>query len=140
MSKRDNTIITQADRDLLAEEYLNGGREGRYPTYAYLARVGEGDFALCSLRAVARARLASVPPPTLNPMDGCPYCKWLSERGETRLDDPCKLHQAIADLQHDLAIERRINKQLTKDIAGLKEQIGTVCADLEEIHGGLDAY
>ena len=54
----DNSIITQADRELLAQayeesEYLGGP----YPTYARLARDGEGAFTLCSLRAIARARM-----------------------------------------------------------------------------------
>jgi len=41
--------------------------------------------------------------PTLNPMDGCPFCEWVTERGETRLDEPCELHQKITDLQQDVA-------------------------------------
>lgn len=54
-----NSIITQADRDLLAEAYAEHVGEGPYPSYADVARRGEGAFTLCSLRAIARARLQS---------------------------------------------------------------------------------
>jgi len=60
MPRPDNSIITQADRDLLAEAYMEGGiREAPYTTYAELARKGDGAFTLCSLRAIARARMAA---------------------------------------------------------------------------------
>lgn len=50
-------IITQADRDLLAAAYEERcGDKGSYPTYADLARRGDGAFTRCSLRAIARAR------------------------------------------------------------------------------------
>lgn len=55
----DNSIITEADRKMLAEAYEEGGSEGAYPTYANLALRGSGDFTLCSLRAIARARIAA---------------------------------------------------------------------------------
>jgi hypothetical protein len=48
--------ITEVDRELLAQEYERGGPDGPYPTYAELARRGNGAFTLCSLRAIARAR------------------------------------------------------------------------------------
>jgi hypothetical protein len=56
---RDNSIITEADRELLAQAYEEIGGAGPYPTYAEIARSGSGDFTLCTLRAIARARLAS---------------------------------------------------------------------------------
>jgi hypothetical protein len=48
-------------------------------------------------------------PRTLNPMDGCPDCKWLEHRGERHLDQGgiCDLHKAIARLQDSYAIERQ---------------------------------
>lgn len=56
----DNSIITAEDRELLAQAYeeseYNGGP---YPSYADLARRGQGAFTLCSLRAIARARIAA---------------------------------------------------------------------------------
>lgn len=55
-----NDIITQADRELLAQAYEESGyNAGPYPSYAELARRGEGAFTLCSLRAIARARMAA---------------------------------------------------------------------------------
>lgn len=55
-----DAIITQEDRELLAQAYEEGGRrEQPYHTYADLAREGHGAFTLCSLRAIARARMAS---------------------------------------------------------------------------------
>ena len=59
----DNTIITEADRKLLADAYLEGGWEGAYPTYAEIAMKGNGAFTLCSLRAIARARMAATSQP-----------------------------------------------------------------------------
>ncbi len=50
--------ITQQDREFLAHEYERGAGDGPYPTYAELARRGEGAFTLCALRAIARARVA----------------------------------------------------------------------------------
>ena len=53
-----NDIITLEDRELLAQAYEESGYlAGPYPSYAELARKGEGAFTLCSLRAIARARL-----------------------------------------------------------------------------------
>lgn len=55
-----NDIITAEDRRLLAEAYEErGAGEGPYPTYADLALRGFGAFTLCSLRAIARARIAA---------------------------------------------------------------------------------
>ena len=48
--------ITDADREVLASEYEAGGKEGPYPTYADLARRGQGEFTLCALRAIAKIR------------------------------------------------------------------------------------
>lgn len=47
--------ITEEARKLLAEEYLKGGEDGVYPSYAQLALEGNGAFTLCSLRAIQRA-------------------------------------------------------------------------------------
>lgn len=58
-AQSDNALITEADRELLAQAYEETGGEGPYPTYAELARKGYGAFTLCSLRAIARARLAA---------------------------------------------------------------------------------
>lgn len=52
---RKNAIITQEDRELLAQAY----EESNYPSYACLAREGKGEFTLCSLRAIARVRLGN---------------------------------------------------------------------------------
>lgn len=49
----------QRAREMLAKEYEVGSGEGPYPTYAKLARNGEGAFTQCSIRAVAKALLAS---------------------------------------------------------------------------------
>jgi hypothetical protein len=54
-----NDIITDADRELLAKAYDECVGDGPYPTYAALARDGTGAFTLCSLRAIARARLSA---------------------------------------------------------------------------------
>lgn len=55
-----DAIITQEDRELLAQAYEEGGqREQPYHEYAALAREGRGAFTMCSLRAIARARMAS---------------------------------------------------------------------------------
>lgn len=53
----ENDIITDADRRLLAEAYLERLREGPYTSYAQLALKGNGAFTLCALRAIARARM-----------------------------------------------------------------------------------
>lgn len=42
-------------RNLLANEYEKDGIEGSYPTYANLARHGEGEFTLRSIRAIIAA-------------------------------------------------------------------------------------
>lgn len=42
-------------RQLLEAEYLAGGKEGPYPTYAQLAREAKGAFTLCSIRAIEKA-------------------------------------------------------------------------------------
>ena len=55
----DNSIVTQEDRELLAQAYEESSREGPYPSYATLARIGDGAFTMCSLRAIARARMAA---------------------------------------------------------------------------------
>lgn len=47
--------VTELARKLLAEEYLKGGNDGQYPSYAELALKGNGAFTLCSLRAIQRA-------------------------------------------------------------------------------------
>lgn len=47
--------ISEVARKLLSEEYLKGGNDGHYPSYAQLALTGEGAFTLCSLRAIQRA-------------------------------------------------------------------------------------
>lgn len=49
--------VTAADRERLAQEYEDCAGGGPYPTYADLARHGFGSFTLCSLRAVAGARI-----------------------------------------------------------------------------------
>lgn len=45
--------ITQADKDALTSEYQRD-----YPSYAALANKEEGEFTLCSLRAIAKTRIA----------------------------------------------------------------------------------
>lgn len=50
-----NIEVSELARRLLAEEYLQGGNEGPYPSYAQLALEGNGAFTLCSLRAIQRA-------------------------------------------------------------------------------------
>lgn len=50
--------VWTAAREGLAVEYEVLGRAGPYPSYANLARNGEGDFTLCSILAIARAILA----------------------------------------------------------------------------------
>jgi hypothetical protein len=53
-----NDIITPHDRQLLAAAYREQfGESGPYPAYAELALKGDGAFTLCSLRAIARARI-----------------------------------------------------------------------------------
>lgn len=47
--------ISELARELLAEAYLERLGEGPYPSYAKLAVHGQGDFTLCSLRAIQRA-------------------------------------------------------------------------------------
>jgi hypothetical protein len=47
-------------RELLAQEYEEHIGEGPYTSYAKVARSGEGDFTLCSIRAIIRA-LMKVP-------------------------------------------------------------------------------
>lgn len=49
-----NELESQA-RNILAEEYERGGRDGAYPSYAEQARTGAGTFTMCSIRAVMRA-------------------------------------------------------------------------------------
>ncbi len=57
--------VTAEDRELLAKEYerqdIPYPAEGPYPTYAKLAREGKGSFTMCSLRAIAAARLGRKP-------------------------------------------------------------------------------
>lgn len=55
MNRRDDTDTELLARSLLAEEYEKGGTDGSYPTYAQLAREGNGAFTLCSIRAIERA-------------------------------------------------------------------------------------
>ena len=78
--------------------------------------------------------------PTLNPMDGCPFCKWVTDRGETRLDEPCKLHDAISDLQQSLSMERELTKAQNKDMAKLKEKLSTLHADLDDLVSEVSDY
>lgn len=52
-----NGIITDYDRSLLADAYEEDVSDGPYPSYAKVAREGRGAFTLCSLRAIARARM-----------------------------------------------------------------------------------
>lgn len=55
-----NDIITDADKQMLADAYNEMGLgEGPYQGYARLALEGRGSFTLCSLRAIARARIAA---------------------------------------------------------------------------------
>jgi len=54
---KENSIITKDDRKLLADAYNEQVGEGPYPTYAKFALEGNGDFTLCALRAIARARI-----------------------------------------------------------------------------------
>lgn len=42
-------------RVLLYNAYMEGGREGPYPTYAKLALTGTGDFTICSIKAIEKA-------------------------------------------------------------------------------------
>lgn len=69
-------------------------------------------------------------PRTLNPMDGCPDCKWIKSNYGTHLDQDgiCDLHKAIASLQEDLAIERDVRK--SQD--GLIKEICKVVGATEE--------
>ena len=48
-------IITDEARNLLAQEYMKGGKDGPYPSCAELALYGNGEFTLCSLRAIQKA-------------------------------------------------------------------------------------
>jgi hypothetical protein len=52
-----NDIITQEDRDLLAEAYAESVDNGPWVTEEVAARTGTGALIRAALRAVARARL-----------------------------------------------------------------------------------
>ena len=46
---------TKKARVLLYNAYMEGGSEGPYPSYAALALSGEGDFTMCSIKAIEKA-------------------------------------------------------------------------------------
>lgn len=69
---------------------------------------------------------------TLNPMDGCPQCKWITDRGTTVLDEPCGLHQRISDLQNDLALTDQLLKHSNKQIEKLRAKLEAICGDIDD--------
>jgi hypothetical protein len=62
-------------------------------------------------------------PRTLNPMDGCPDCTWHEQRGERHLAKECALHEQIAQLQENYAMERSITKGLDRVMADVMRVI-----------------
>lgn len=66
-------------------------------------------------------------PRTLNPMDGCPDCKWLKDRaGDYHLDQDgiCDLHKAIGELQENYAIECDVRKSCEKMLERVQLALG----------------